>query len=116
MMCRSNHDAFLRPAPKCGEDSRYHILCGQNCPDTSLGPLKDVAFLYPTDFAKPGSDNGDGAEYLFLAPDHEGTVPEGCFVVPYEESRIGVMTRGIGDVGTCRRTPARITNRPRSAR
>ena len=50
-------------------------------PPGMLGFLDDAWFRYVADFGIAGQDQGKGGKYLLLPPGHEGTVPEGHFVV-----------------------------------
>lgn len=46
-------------------------------PANVLGPADDAYFRYITDVGLTGPDAGKGGEYLFVSPEHTGTLPEG---------------------------------------
>ena len=50
-------------------------------PPGMLGFIDDAWFRYVADLGLVGPDKGKGGKYLFLPPGHEGTVPDGYFVV-----------------------------------
>ena len=50
-------------------------------PGPILGIVDDAFFTHVTDLGVLGPDKGKGGKYLFVAPDYEGEIPDGYFVI-----------------------------------
>jgi len=71
-------------------------------PPNVLGPADDAYFRFITDVGLTGPDKGKGGKYLFVSPEHTGTLPEdGFFLVESPTNSVLIFYRAFvkdGDI------------------
>lgn len=68
-------------------------------PPKMLGAAMDALQRNLVDIGPLGPDQGKGGKYLFLPPDYEGEVPQGCFVIQSATYSVNYFIRGFKEEG-----------------